>query len=264
MPDAVIASFAAIGDSFTEGLGDAYSDGSERGWADLVAFALAAAARPVEFRYANLAIRGRKLAGILAEQFEPAVAQRPDLVSINGGGNDMLRPTMKLAEADAAIRDAVLRARDAVGRVLLLSGGDPTGHLPMGRVARRRGLELQAMVEAWAAPEEGVTVCDNFSDTRLRSPEHWAPDGLHLNTRGHARVAQNVLRALGVSEPAGLGALAEHVAPVVDYRSRAYYREYVLPWVGRRLRGRSSGDGRMPKRGTLAPLAFDPARPFEL
>ncbi|MBN9607442.1 MAG: SGNH/GDSL hydrolase family protein [Actinomycetales bacterium] len=263
MPAAVITSYLAIGDSFTEGTGDAYSDGSERGWADLVAFALAAAASPAEFRYANLAIRGRKLAGILAEQFRPAVAQRPDLISINGGGNDMLRPTMKLADADTAIRDAVLRARDAVGHVLLLSGGDPTEHLPMGRVAQRRGLELQAMVEVWARVEEGVTVCDNFSDTRLRSPEHWAPDGLHLNTRGHARVAQNVLRALGAPEPPELAVLAEHVAPVVDYRSRAYYREHVLPWVGRRLRGRSSGDGRLPKRAELAPLAFDPDRPFE-
>ena len=60
------ASYVAIGDSFTEGVGDDLPDGRLRGWADLVAVGLAAAAnQPV--RYANLAIRGRKLAPIVGK-----------------------------------------------------------------------------------------------------------------------------------------------------------------------------------------------------
>ena len=43
-----------------------------------------------DFAYANLAIRGRKLDPIIAEQLDPAITLRPDLVTIHGGGNDVL------------------------------------------------------------------------------------------------------------------------------------------------------------------------------
>src|SRR6478672_6230134 len=94
-----VGSYAAIGDSFTEGMGDELPDGSPRGWADLVALGLAAAhaaahrshaatgadgTPAVPFGYANLAIRGRLLGPILAEQFGPALALRPELLTING------------------------------------------------------------------------------------------------------------------------------------------------------------------------------------
>ena len=39
-----VGSFVAIGDSFTEGYGDYYPDGSCQGWADRVARMLAASA----------------------------------------------------------------------------------------------------------------------------------------------------------------------------------------------------------------------------
>ena len=47
--DGTVASYAAIGDSFTEGMGDELPDGTPRGWADLVALGLAhlRASRPV-------------------------------------------------------------------------------------------------------------------------------------------------------------------------------------------------------------------------
>src|SRR5690606_19259730 len=53
--------YVAMGDSFTEGVGDpdpTHPNGL-RGWADRVAAALAA--QTPDFGYANLAIRGRKL-----------------------------------------------------------------------------------------------------------------------------------------------------------------------------------------------------------
>src|SRR5688500_16257756 len=83
-------SFVAMGDSFTEGMGDAYPDGTYRGWADLVAARLAIEAGP-DFGYANLAIRGRLLNAVITEQLEPTLAMKPDLVSFAAGGNDVLR-----------------------------------------------------------------------------------------------------------------------------------------------------------------------------
>src|SRR5712691_9295456 len=61
-----VDAFVAIGDSFTEGLDDPDPGGGFRGWADRVAGALSAQ-RP-GFRYANLAIRGKLLTQVVAEQ----------------------------------------------------------------------------------------------------------------------------------------------------------------------------------------------------
>src|SRR6476469_7548293 len=75
MGDMTFHRFVALGDSFTEGVGDpdpARPNGL-RGWADRVAEVLADRAGE-EFGYANLAIRGRKLHAIIEEQLDAAVA----------------------------------------------------------------------------------------------------------------------------------------------------------------------------------------------
>jgi lysophospholipase L1-like esterase len=66
------ASFVAIGDSFTEGLNDAAPGGGFRGWADRLAGLLAA--EYPGLRYANLAVRGKLLRQIVAEQVPAAAA----------------------------------------------------------------------------------------------------------------------------------------------------------------------------------------------
>lgn len=250
-----ITSFVAIGDSFTEGMGDYWPGGLERGWADLVAVGLArAAGTPV--RYANLAIRGRKLGPLLAEQLAPAIAMAPDLLSINGGGNDIMRPSISVDDVADRIVAAAAQATDAGIRVLLLSGADPSEHLPGGRVMRRRGDELTRALLARLdrLPAELVGFCDNFGDPVLRDAGYWSEDGLHLNTRGHYRVASNALRALDVPVPPEFDEIVATEVPPYRYGGLAYWRTHVVPWIGRRLTGRSSGDGRDPKRGELVPF----------
>src|SRR4029079_16664737 len=80
----------ALGDSFTEGVGDLHprSPNGLRGWADHVAQSLARA-NP-ELRYANLAVRGRRMDEILDEQLHTAVMFEPDLVTIYAGMNNLL------------------------------------------------------------------------------------------------------------------------------------------------------------------------------
>ena len=90
------SSYIAIGDSFTEGYGDDLPDGTPRGWADLVALGLALASAPATVTYANLAIRGKKLAPIVGEQLDAAITQHPALISMNGGGNDLMRPRVSI------------------------------------------------------------------------------------------------------------------------------------------------------------------------
>ncbi len=242
------SSYVAIGDSFTEGYGDERDDGTPRGWADLVAQGLAlASTEPVS--YANLAIRGRLLAPIAGEQMDAAIAQRPALISINGGGNDIMRPRVSIESVATQLLDSVARATDAGIHVVLASGANPTRHIPLGASIERRGNELARAVRD-RLPAEGVTWVDNWADAELTQLRYWSVDKLHLNGAGHTRVAGNVLAALGV--PVLIPGVDEH--EIARPRTAAYWREYVLPWIGRRLTGRSSGDNREPKIATLTPV----------
>ncbi|WP_295117818.1 SGNH/GDSL hydrolase family protein [uncultured Leifsonia sp.] len=250
-------SFVAIGDSFTEGVGDDLPDGRQRGWADFVALGLALAATgPV--RYANLAIRGRKLMPILTEQLEPAIAQQPDLISLNGGGNDIMRPRVTIDSVAHQLVGAADRVAASGSRMLLLSGANPSRHLPLGSLLRKRGDALAVAVRD-LLPREGVLFVDNWADEPLEDLRYWSADRLHLNALGHARVASNVLTALDVPVPAEWGVAEVAAAPAgrPARRTADYYRRYVLPWIGRRLTGRSSGDGRTAKIPELTPV--DPA-----
>jgi hypothetical protein len=60
-----------------------------------------------------------------------------------------------------------------------------------------------------------------------------------------------------VPEEWGVAEVAAAPAGPKSRNTAVYYREYVLPWIGRRLTGRSSGDGRAAKRPALEPVALD-------
>ncbi len=241
-------SYVAVGDSFTEGVGDDLPDGGVRGWADLVALGLALAS-PGTVTYANLAIRGRLLAPIAGEQMDAAIALGPELISINGGGNDIMRPKVSIESVADQLLESVGRAVAAGSHVLLASGANPTRHIPLGARIESRGNLLAAAVRSHL-PREGVTFVDNWADAELTELRYWSRDQLHLGPLGHRRVAANVLAALEVPIPDFGPEPGEPSRP----RTSAYWREYVLPWIGRRLTGRSSGDNRVPKIATLEPV----------
>lgn len=242
--------YVAIGDSFTEGVGDEQPDGSVRGWADLVAQGIAdATGEPVQ--YANLAIRGRLLAPIIAEQLEPAIALEPTLISFNGGGNDMLRPGTDLPWIVGETERALRRIQEAGIEPLLLAGANPTGGLPSGGRVAKKGDEL-TRTAGTVAEKLGIRFADNWNDRELSGSQYWSPDRLHLAAVGHHRVAANVLRTLGYGVPSDWVIEAPPRRAPSAREQLAYTREHVLPWIGRRLTGRSSGDGRVAKYGEFA------------
>lgn len=250
-------SYIAMGDSFTEGLGDWIGPDEPRGWADRVAEALALrspkSGTGEPFLYANLAIRGRKLQPLIDEQLESAIAAQPDMISINGGGNDMLRPGFVLDEAVRALLRAVARINESGIHVLLLAGPDPSENLPFGHVFSERGHEFTERMKELVPDMGQITLVDNFHDHGFSDSTYWSEDGLHLSTAGHLRCAANCLDALGVSYPESWGDPRDPKPDPKDYRSIRYLRQFVAPWIGRRLTGRSSGDGRTAKRPVLTP-----------
>jgi lysophospholipase L1-like esterase len=247
--------FVALGDSFTEGVGDPdpTRPNGLRGWADRVAEVLAT--RTDDFGYANLAIRGRKLPGILEEQLEPALALQPDLITIHGGGNDILRPRVDLDALVAAYDDAIGRLVTSGARVAMFTVFDPG---PTGVFAAMRGrfaLFNEGIREI--ADRHDVTLVDMW---RMRDADLsliMDTDRMHLNAAGHQDMARRVLDALGVDHE--LTPINPEPRPLLGRREQAveharWTREFLGPWIHRRLTGRSSGDSISPKRPVLAPV----------
>lgn len=244
--------YAAIGDSFTEGLGDELPDGRLRGWADQVAHRMALR-QPVE--YVNLAIRGKLLEPIATEQLDRALAMQPDLLTFNGGGNDLLRPSFDGARLSALTEHAILAAQNAGVRIVVLSGANPSRHMPFGAKINAAGVELTRIVRG-LADRHGVEFVDNFGDGELARAAYWSPDRLHLNADGHRRVAGRVLTHLGYDAPEAWTQPIPHHDRKPTVREQAdYYARHVAPWVWRHVRGRSSGDGVDPKFATWTPVA---------
>lgn len=240
--------FVALGDSFTEGMGDhdATRPNGVRGWADRVAEVLAGSTD--DFGYANLAIRGRKLEAILDEQLEPALALRPDLVTLYAGANDILRPKVDIDGIVARYGEAVGRLAATGATVVLFTGFD-LGFAPVFRHLRGRVATYNELVRE-VADTHGATLVDYWRRREYRDPRLWDVDRMHMSAAGHEHMAEIVLDTLEVEHQ--ISAPDLDPLPQMDRRQRrdadlAWARTHVGPWVNRRLRGASSGDGLAPK-----------------
>lgn len=253
--------YVALGDSFTEGMSDAdpQRPGQYVGWADRLAVLLGeyAAEQGEDFGYANLAVRGRLLADVVGPQLDAALELEPDLVSIVGGGNDILRPSADIDALAAQLEAAVVRIRAAGADVLMATPVDPAD-APLVKATRGRVAAYSAFI--WGiAQRHDAAVLDQWSLTALRDWRLWADDRIHMTTEGHHRVALAALWTLGHETdeshwrtplPPAL-AVPRRDAVVANAR---WAREYLGPWVQRRLRHQSSGDLLSAKRPLVAPL----------
>lgn len=244
----------AMGDSFTEGIGDPDPavPGGHRGWADRVAEELG---RTVDgFAYANLAIRGRLYRQILDEQLEPAIALRPDLLTLSAGGNDVLR----LGDPDviaADIDEAVGRLAET-GATLVLFAAPDVGSTPVLNLIRGRSAVYNENMRT-IARRHGAAVVDMWALRDLTREAMWAEDRLHFSPLGHQRIAVEVLDTLGVEHSISLADPED--APDRTWRAARqedlqWARTHFGPWVMRRIRHQSSGDAVRPKRPEPAPV----------
>jgi uncharacterized protein (DUF952 family)/lysophospholipase L1-like esterase len=253
---AVFERYVALGDSQTEGLIDPDGRGGYRGWADRLAETLAAGSPHLQ--YANLAVRGRLMGQIRAEQLGPALAQRPDVVTVMGGLNDVLRPAFDL---DAVVGDleAMLGAlRDTGATVLTNTFPDIAAIAPVLRRLGPRVDAFNAAIRAAARRHDArvVDFAGRGVGTDLRI---WSADRIHANALGHALIAAAFADALAVP---GYADWSEPLPDAVRQQRRhrlggeaRWLGRTVVPWLLRRARGRSSGDGITAKRPRLVPVA---------
>ncbi|WP_223948499.1 SGNH/GDSL hydrolase family protein [Arthrobacter sp. NtRootA1] len=246
--------YVALGDSFTEGIGDPepQNPGGFRGWADRVAEELGRGHE--DFAYANLAIRGRLLQQIVDEQIAPCLELQPDLVSISAGGNDLIRPggdpDLLAEKLDAAVQEL-----GSGGATVVLFNGPDTASSVLGRIRGKVAIYNENL--RTVAARHDAIIADMWSLTQLADPRMWDEDRLHFSPLGHHTIAMMVLEALNVQHT--LEPLVPKPLPVRTWREArssdlVWAREYFVPWVIRRLRHRSSGDGITPKRPTPGPV----------
>lgn len=237
--------FVALGDSFTEGLADERrADGRHRGWADRLAERLSCAVGPEEFSYANLAIRGRLLPQVVAEQVPLAVAMDPDLVSLGAGVNDALRPRFDLDALATDLENATRTLKGAGADVLLFAFGDPGRRSRAMAPIRRRIRTLNTAVHA-IAEQYGCYLVDFWGVAAYDDDRLWDGDRLHLSPEGHDLAARTALSALGLAPDDWRTPTPLPERATLAGRTAAHARwlgTHAGPWILRRARGESSGD----------------------
>lgn len=250
--------YVAVGDSFTEGVGDPepHSPGGLRGWADRVAEVLGS--ETDDFTYANLAVRGKLIRQIMDTQIEQALELRPDLITFCAGGNDVIRPGTDPDAVTELFAEAVARlSRD--GATIVVFTGIDVAFTPVFRPFRGKIAIYNENIRAVAERYDCV-VADQWALKEIQDQRFFTEDRLHLNPLGHHEVARMVLRSLGVPndlvpmEPDSLTHRRWRQARAEDL---SWAREHLVPWVVRRVRHESSGDEVTAKRPEAGPIRFE-------
>jgi lysophospholipase L1-like esterase len=240
----VAGRFVALGDSFTEGVGDwnrRYPNGV-RGWADRVAKQLSKS--DPTWEYANLAVRSRMLDEVVDTQLDTALRLRPSLVSFFAGGNDILRLRSDMDGLMQRFEAAVARLSASGARVMLFTSYD-LRLSPLLEPLRRRNTAYNARVREIAREYDALLV-DHWAMRAYQHPWMWEPDRLHMSRQGHRYLAAEVLRDLRVDHSISiedLGHVPHRTLRQALTDERDWWSEWVVPMLGRRLRRTPRGDG---------------------
>ena len=247
--------FVVCGDSYSEGMTDEVVDGLYRGWADRVADGLAK--KSPTFTYANLAVRGKLLPQVIEDQVPVAltfVTGPETLISFHAGANDALRPGFDPGLAKERYQSTVRRLAASGATIMLFTVLEDTGNSGRGSKLwqERFGTFNRAVREV--AGEVGAIIIDANQERFFSDKRFLAFDRLHLNAMGHIRCADAVLEKLGYEFDPGWRTPLPPAEPTSWFKERAigviWFFTFALPWIIRRLRGRSSGDGRVCKYPT--------------
>lgn len=203
-------------------------------------------------------MRGRKIAQVREQQLGPALAMRPDLASVFAGTNDILRRRVSLDEVAGHMETIQSKLVTAGATVITFTMPDLSESMPIARLVRGRVNAYNEAMRAIAS-RTGALMIDMAADAGSGDPRGWSVDRLHASALGHQRIAAAAAELLGVDLPENerlrpFPPLADRPHHRVIAAEAEWIRKHLIPWLGRRLTGRSSGDGVLPKRPQLAPV----------
>lgn len=240
--------FVALGDSFTEGVGDPnkHLPNGVRGWADRVAERLAK--DQPGWEYANLAVRSKRLRHITAEQLDRALDLRPTLITLYAGGNDILDAGTSVPQLLADYEKLVAPLAATGARLLLFTGYD-VNVTPALRLLRRRHQIYNDGVRR-IADAYGAVLVDYWAFSAYQDRRMWGPDRLHMSKAGHKYMASQVLDLLEVPHSVKLTDWDPPVPTTFrewEREQRRWIHDWVLPLVGRKIRRVTLGDNLPPR-----------------
>jgi lysophospholipase L1-like esterase len=190
-----VASYVALGDSFTAGHGSALGDR----WADRLAESLRAVDPALS--YTNLAVDGATSAAVL-EQVPTAIEREPDLVTVICGANDVLltsRPDV--ASYEERFSEILQRLAEAAPEAAILTATAPEIWHFMELRPRTKARLIAALYDLNAitrtvAARYGIPCLLVAGHPGLTERENFCADGLHPSALGHEHAAREVARAL--------------------------------------------------------------------
>lgn len=240
----------AIGDSFTEGVGDwePRLPNGVRGWADRVAKQLSKA--DPEWQYVNLGIRSRRLKSVIEEQIPVALELKPEVITFYAGGNDILEFRKDMKQFLGQYEQAVDALVSTGAKVLLFTGFDIPVHPVLAPFKRRNWRFNECVRQLAESYPDSVVLVDYWNWDAYRDKRMWDIDKLHMNRAGHRYMAIRILEILGyphqlVFDPFGA---ADRVGFwQATQRDLEWLRQWVLPMFGRRMRGITLGDELRPR-----------------
>ena len=240
--------FVAVGDSFSEGVGDPnlHYPNQVRGWADRMARQLGRA--DARWRYANLAIRSKFLDQVVDEQLDAAIAMQPTHISFCAGGNDLLSLRADLDGITERYQAALERLVATGAEVIVFTTYEPRASRLLEPLVRRVRT-FNAAIRDLAATHDATLVdhtrMDEFDNRGL-----WSMDRIHMSRPGHKRMAAAVAERIGVPHTLKIRDLVPFEQPGWRHILRTeaqFVRDEVVPLVQRRLRGEYEGDTTRPK-----------------
>lgn len=237
--------FVALGDSATCGFGDTGPSGTRRGWARLLADAIA---QDHEVSFCNLAVPGATIGDVRRDQLGDALDHGANLASLVVGLNDTMRSTWNPTVLCADLLHCAQRLSEQGALLLTVGFHDHARvfHLrgPLGRPLRARIDFLNQVYDEIHERYGGLHV-DLAVHPGVYDREFWSVDRLHPSELGHRALAHeftSLLHDTGLLfGPPGLELDGTFTG---TWHNLHWMISEGVPWLGRRTRDLAPGIAR--------------------
>ncbi|MRC16841.1 SGNH/GDSL hydrolase family protein [Bacillus thuringiensis] len=190
--------FVAIGDSFTEGIGDEVEGIALKSWVDHF---VQLCEKDIE--YANFAKRGLVTEEIRLQQLEKALTFNPDLVSLIAGANDVLKGRWNHDVYKNDMEFMIDTLSKAGADIIIANLPDFTVRLPFAsekkQEIKEQLLEANEVIHSLSR-EYKLHHVDFWNHHLVNDNTLWSKDLIHPNSKGYVKVAELIFNSLPVQK----------------------------------------------------------------
>lgn len=190
--------FVAIGDSFTEGIGDEVEGIALKSWVDHFVQLC-----ENDIEYANFAKRGLVTKEIRSQQLEKALTFNPDLVSLIAGANDVLKGRWNHDAYKNDMEFMIDTLSKAGADIIIANLPDFTVRLPFAsekkQVIKKQLLEANEVIHSLSR-EYKLHHVDFWKHPLVNDNSLWSTDLIHPNSKGYVKVAELIHSSLPVHD----------------------------------------------------------------